>query len=507
VVTFDEARAESEAERLRIEAEAEARREAERQAEARRLEAEAQARREAEQQAEAARLQAETQARERAEAEARRLEAEAQARREAEQQAEAARLQAETQARERAEAEARRRAFEARAREETEAARRREALAAAPAAAALAGGPAPERAEPLAFASRPAGPGADAGSALRRPLLAAGIGVLALGGLAGWWMSRGVESEGKPVDRRPQRAEQAERREAPEQPAFVFKASNEAYRAPDPGRVSAALQQVRTAYAIGGVSEVARASRACFERLAESPAYGDLDYCLAFDAYGASLSRRLANGAPPAAGTWFASTEDRALKAAQGVLGEQGDAGARLLDLKRLTVAAATQAPAAPLQQARTPTAPSATPPPVPAEAVAPPRAEPEPIQVARAEPRPAPPRREPERTPQPVRERTTTAPPPPRMIEARAPSTRPSFNCRYARTPSERMVCSDPQLAEVDRELSRAFNRAMSGSPDPRALRREQDRWLAEREAAAPNPADVYEVYRERIDELTDVY
>lgn len=78
-----------------------------------------------------------------------------------------------------------------------------------------------------------------------------------------------------------------------------------------------------------------------------------------------------------------------------------------------------------------------------------------------------------------------------------------PSFDCRFARTRAELMVCEDPRLAAADRRLAAAYRRAMdSGVPSGR-LRRQQDRWLAARERAAVSPEAVHMVYQQRIAEL----
>jgi uncharacterized protein YecT (DUF1311 family) len=89
------------------------------------------------------------------------------------------------------------------------------------------------------------------------------------------------------------------------------------------------------------------------------------------------------------------------------------------------------------------------------------------------------------------------------------APRTRanPSFNCRYARSLSEEMVCGDPELAAADRRLARAYNRAVAAGVPARALRAEQDDWLQIREQAARrSPRAVASIYEQRIDELNDL-
>ncbi|WP_334160905.1 lysozyme inhibitor LprI family protein [Phenylobacterium sp.] len=79
-----------------------------------------------------------------------------------------------------------------------------------------------------------------------------------------------------------------------------------------------------------------------------------------------------------------------------------------------------------------------------------------------------------------------------------------PSFNCRYARSPSEEMVCGDPALAAADRRLNRAYERAIASGIPARELRAEQDDWLSIREdAARRSPRAVASVYEQRIREL----
>lgn len=82
-----------------------------------------------------------------------------------------------------------------------------------------------------------------------------------------------------------------------------------------------------------------------------------------------------------------------------------------------------------------------------------------------------------------------------------------PAFNCRFARSPSERLVCGDAELATLDRRLNRAFDRAVSSGIPFRELRAEQDDWLNIREdAALHSPEAVESVYRQRIRELNAI-
>jgi hypothetical protein len=334
--------------------------------------------------------------------------------------------------------------------------------------------------------------------------LLAGAAAVLLGIVGGLWLTPGRDRDEPAVAERSERADASSESRAADPAAIPSSGAGGAYRSPEAASVERALTSVRTDYAQGGASAVAGQARACFDSLARTPGYAELDYCLAYDAYGAALARRLAQGQPLPAGSWFAETETRALRVAQSVIGEQGDAAARLLDIRRLTVAAAADNPA---QRTQTATAPQAPP---TERAVPPERAAPRPTEVAAADQ--APRRSEPARpAPEPrPREPLSTpvlAPVQRVAVEPIAPRARPSFNCRYARSPSERLVCSDPVLAAADWRLHNAFEQAKVSGADPRALRAEQDRWLAARDAAAPDPRAVLQVYETRIDELAALY
>lgn len=121
--------------------------------------------------------------------------------------------------------------------------------------------------------------------------------------------------------------------------------------------------------------------------------------------------------------------------------------------------------------------------------------------------------------TPTPTLEaRVAPAPPPPpaprrappvaKPLEAEAPprraQARPSFDCRYARTETEQMVCSDERLAARDRAMASLYYQAVAAA-DPetrRILRGTRDRFLARRERCA-SPGCVARTYEDRIDEI----
>jgi uncharacterized protein YecT (DUF1311 family) len=90
----------------------------------------------------------------------------------------------------------------------------------------------------------------------------------------------------------------------------------------------------------------------------------------------------------------------------------------------------------------------------------------------------------------------------------ASPPADRAGFDCAGARSAAEAMVCGDSDLAAVDRELARAYRRALqSGSAAPSAIRADQRDWLAIREDAARHSRRALaNVYQQRIEELNAI-
>lgn len=107
----------------------------------------------------------------------------------------------------------------------------------------------------------------------------------------------------------------------------------------------------------------------------------------------------------------------------------------------------------------------------------------PSPVETRRAAPGQA--------APEPVRERPQRA-------------ATPSFNCRYARSRSERLVCGSDRLAALDREMSSQFYSALDrGDGRVRAdLRRTRDRFLRDRDRCG-DAACVEQAYIDRMEEI----
>lgn len=274
-------------------------------------------------------------------------------------------------------------------------------------------------------------------------------------------------------------------------------------RPPDAEAVRRAYDAAGATYREQGVPGLVRQARACFEGLGSDPSWERLDYCLAYDAIGAALQQRLDGGAPPPADSWFGQVRPRGVEAVRRLSPDEPDPAARVSDIRRVLgeVGRLRRAEA----QARVA---EATPPPPAVEPAVPPVAVPAPGRPGQSEPAPA--------ARPPVETRRA---PPPAVAEARPEPRRsapapvaerepersfsPSFNCRYARTRAERIVCAEPRLSAADRALNRAYEAAIARGADRRELRDEQDQWLRVRERAAPDPGAIEDAYRRRIREL----
>jgi tetratricopeptide (TPR) repeat protein len=88
----------------------------------------------------------------------------------------------------------------------------------------------------------------------------------------------------------------------------------------------------------------------------------------------------------------------------------------------------------------------------------------------------------------------------------------KPSFNCATARRPVQKAICANPELANLDREINavntKVVREATSNSPRAgRALQREQDEFIARRDAAFGQPDyDLQKAMRQRLDHLLAV-
>jgi hypothetical protein len=68
----------------------------------------------------------------------------------------------------------------------------------------------------------------------------------------------------------------------------------------------------------------------------------------------------------------------------------------------------------------------------------------------------------------------------------------------------ADQLVCGDLRLTSADRQMNRAYERALRSGVPPRELRAEQDDWMEIREDAAErSPRALASVYEQRIGEL----
>jgi len=80
----------------------------------------------------------------------------------------------------------------------------------------------------------------------------------------------------------------------------------------------------------------------------------------------------------------------------------------------------------------------------------------------------------------------------------------KPSFNCATARRAVEKAICANPELANLDREINAVNTKVVRAPRAGRALQREQDAFLARRNAEYGRPGyDLQKAMRERLDHL----
>jgi tetratricopeptide (TPR) repeat protein len=85
----------------------------------------------------------------------------------------------------------------------------------------------------------------------------------------------------------------------------------------------------------------------------------------------------------------------------------------------------------------------------------------------------------------------------------------KPSFNCATARRAAEKAICANPELANLDRQINAVNTKVVrdAGRDSPRAgraLQREQDEFIARRNAGFGRPDyDLQKAMKERLDHL----
>jgi uncharacterized protein YecT (DUF1311 family) len=102
----------------------------------------------------------------------------------------------------------------------------------------------------------------------------------------------------------------------------------------------------------------------------------------------------------------------------------------------------------------------------------------------------------------------TPPAPPPPQPPSQPQATARPSFDCSGRLSPSEARICSDPMLADFDRQLSLVYKRLRTQLDSARSLqlRNDQRAWLTLRASCGVDRNCLESAYRLRLSQLANV-
>lgn len=73
------------------------------------------------------------------------------------------------------------------------------------------------------------------------------------------------------------------------------------------------------------------------------------------------------------------------------------------------------------------------------------------------------------------------------------------SFDCAKAKTPVEKMICSDATLSELDGRLASAYRRALGLASNPEPLKAEQRAWLTTERKRCADVACLRQAYQQR--------
>lgn len=92
---------------------------------------------------------------------------------------------------------------------------------------------------------------------------------------------------------------------------------------------------------------------------------------------------------------------------------------------------------------------------------------------------------------------------PPPRNTPVPVARLKPSFDCRQARSIPEKMICSDAELAQLDRELGRIYARARNATANQAAFRRQQNQEWLRRESSCRDRDCLLRWFETRRDQL----
>ena len=91
-----------------------------------------------------------------------------------------------------------------------------------------------------------------------------------------------------------------------------------------------------------------------------------------------------------------------------------------------------------------------------------------------------------------------------------KAVAGKPSFNCATARRAVEKAICANPELADLDRAINASHIRAINEVQNQRrarALQREQDEFIARRNASFGRPGyDLQKAMKQRMQDINGV-
>ena len=90
-------------------------------------------------------------------------------------------------------------------------------------------------------------------------------------------------------------------------------------------------------------------------------------------------------------------------------------------------------------------------------------------------------------------------------FIAGFTPANAQSFNCRYAKTPDEVLICQDNQLAKLDIKLASIYSRYLNllKGRELRKLQNDQTEWFASRMAGGRDAFCILDKYQQRISYL----
>ncbi len=91
-------------------------------------------------------------------------------------------------------------------------------------------------------------------------------------------------------------------------------------------------------------------------------------------------------------------------------------------------------------------------------------------------------------------------------MSFERHPDARPSFDCGMAQTTIEKMICSDPAIAEADRVLDKVWTTLGREDAISDELRSEQRQWINRRDACLIDNDPRGCVRRVMLDRITEL-